>query len=341
VELYYLCNSPSPGHFNSSCYLDTDRFVIEYRSQVYSCNHLNFTFELTGTQSFSHCDFDGFFLGSNLTASYLNFSVDGNFLTYSYELTESVQDNHLSFVFDPSTLCVSDSYNFIVTTLYVTVNPDNNYPAMYYPLGTCGKQKEVEQLVAAVEYTSYGVLMLSALPCKIVGLELFGVLQLSFLSLGSIDNVNLMLSPLKKMKGVNGFSLNLGKDSSSRRLQVYTPERINSIDYNANFIRNVNVMLFLVGGVVGVAFVLYLLTFCFKNCAPTLHRVAKRLFKEVLLTLILFNILNFAYSAGIHFKYAPREDSLYGAGTAAAVLTLVLAVVMAIGLECAEEEGFG
>jgi hypothetical protein len=65
------------------------------------------------------------------------------------------------------------------------------------------------------------------------------------------------------------------------------------------------------------------------------------LIKEVLLTLILFNCLNFAYSAGIHFKYASRDDSLYLLGTLAAVATLVIPVLMAIALSMSEEEGFG
>jgi hypothetical protein len=57
--------------------------------------------------------------------------------------------------------------------------------------------------------------------------------------------------------------------------------------------------------------------------------------KEVLLTLILFNCFNFAYSAGLHFKYASTDDSLYTFGTLAAVLALVLPVIMALGLMCA------
>lgn len=61
----------------------------------------------------------------------------------------------------------------------------------------------------------------------------------------------------------------------------------------------------------------------------------------MLLTLILFNCLNFAYSAGIHFRYAIPEDSLYLLGTLAAAATLVIPVLMAIGLSMTEEEGFG
>ena len=67
-------------------------------------------------------------------------------------------------------------------------------------------------------------------------------------------------------------------------------------------------MLLIVLAIIVVSFLLYILTYCFKNCAPKFYKIAKRLIKEVLLTLILFNALNFAYSAGIHFGYAPIED---------------------------------
>jgi hypothetical protein len=86
---------------------------------------------------------------------------------------------------------------------------------------------------------------------------------------------------------------------------------------------------------------LYILTYIFKNCAPNFHRIAKRLIKEVLLTLILFNALNFAYTTGLHFRYAPSQDSLYFMGTLAAVGTLIIPVLMAIALLCTEEDGFG
>jgi hypothetical protein len=37
------------------------------------------------------------------------------------------------------------------------------------------------------------------------------VLQLGHLSVGNLDEVNMMMSPLLKMKGVQGFSLSLGE----------------------------------------------------------------------------------------------------------------------------------
>ena len=56
-----------------------------------------------------------------------------------------------------------------------------------------------------MEIGSYGVMAASAIPCKVVGLEMMGVLQLAHLSVGSMDNVNPLLTPLMDMKGVHGY----------------------------------------------------------------------------------------------------------------------------------------
>lgn len=201
------------------------------------------------------------------------------------------------------------------------------------------------QVTSTIQYASYGVLALSALPCKIVGLQLFGVLQLAFFSSGSMNNVNVLMAPLLSLKIVNGLNnVNMGS-SSSRKLQTsstsQTPDRIQAIGYNSNFLRNCNLMFFLVVGVIVVSFILFLLTYLFKKCAPTLHKVSKRLIKQVLLTLILFNCFNFAYSAGVHFNYASQSDSLYLWGTLSAIATIVIPVLMALALLASEQDGFG
>jgi hypothetical protein len=58
------------------------------------------------------------------------------------------------------------------------------------------------------------------------------------------------------------------------------------------------------------------------------------LFKEVVLTLILFNCFNFAYCVGLHFAYAGKADYLYVWGTFAAVASLLIPFTMAVVLQC-------
>ena len=62
--------------------------------------------------------------------------------------------------------------------------------------------------------------MISILSCKIVGLELFGVLQLSYFTLSSHDFLNVYLAPLTKFKTFNGLNLNFVSDSSKIPLSM-------------------------------------------------------------------------------------------------------------------------
>ena len=49
------------------------------------------------------------------------------------------------------------------------------------------------------------------LPCKIVGLELMGVLQLNYLSIAEINQLNPLMSSFAKFQSVNGWKMQLDK----------------------------------------------------------------------------------------------------------------------------------
>ena len=100
-------------------------------------------------------------------------------------------------------------------------------------------------------------------------------------------------------------------------------------------------MFLLVVTIIFIAFFLFIFARICRSCCTCFYKLSERIFKEVVLTLILFNQLNFAYSAGIHFKYAPASDPLYVLGTLAAIATMVLQLLMVLLLECSEEKGFG
>jgi len=78
------------------------------------------------------------------------------------------------------------------------------------------------------------------LPGKIIGLELFGVLQLAYFSVGSIDSVNVLLSPLMNMKGLNGYSQPISHSKSED-----LPRRVKEIRHYPSFLDNFNVMFLL------------------------------------------------------------------------------------------------
>jgi cysteine-rich repeat protein len=339
---YYCVNAPPP----SACFYDS-RFNVQVTEILAACNQVTFKFQIYPYYNYyDAANFDAFINTNTLSASTKLTAItrSADTVAYTYTFTKTLQNIPVQFILDPTALMIPQTNGYPPITLTFNVVPTNNVLALYYEESVCKSASTMKKLAAVLEYGSYATMALSALPCKIVGLELTGVIQLSFFSMASMDNVNIMMSPMMGMKGINGFAIGMGKDPSKKRMlqtQTLTPSRVNSIGYNANFLRNCNVMLMLVLAVIAVAFTLYIITYIFKKCAETLHKVAKRMIKEVLLTLILFNCLNFAYSAGIHFRYAVPEDDLYLFGTLAAAATLVLPVLMAIGLSMAEEDGFG
>ena len=77
----------------------------------------------------------------------------------------------------------------------------------------------------------------SSISLKIVGLELFGVLQLAFFSLASHDKVNLYLQPLLQWKYVNGYNVETSQPS------INVSNSINLMGYKDNFFFNINFML--------------------------------------------------------------------------------------------------
>lgn len=64
----------------------------------------------------------------------------------------------------------------------------------------------MDDVVDAVVILSYITLLTSLVSVKIVGLELFGFLQLAYYSLISYDFLVLYLEPLAKFKIFNGFN---------------------------------------------------------------------------------------------------------------------------------------
>jgi hypothetical protein len=90
--------------------------------------------------------------------------------------------------------------------VYILLKADNNVPLVYYSAEDCATRDSVEVVAKALEYSTYAVMALSMSPAKIVGLELFGVLQLLHISLADINNVHPLLSPIANLSMVHGYN---------------------------------------------------------------------------------------------------------------------------------------
>lgn len=69
-----------------------------------------------------------------------------------------------------------------------------------------------------------------------------------------------------------------------------------------------------------------------------MHKISKYLLKEVLLTLLLFNMFNLSFSAGIQIKYIDNVDPW---AIIAMLLSFGLVIAMIVGLLKSDKIEFG
>lgn len=112
--------------------------------------------------------------------------------------------------------------------------------------------ENISRLMAAIQVISYVILIISLISLKIVGLELFGVLQLSYFTLMSHSYFDLYLSPLSKFRSFNGLNVKLFEETAP------LPDSIKSLEMYRGFLNNFNVMFFVILLILTVALVLYL-----------------------------------------------------------------------------------
>lgn len=184
----------------------------------------------------------------------------------------------------------------------------------------------------------------SLLSCKIIGLELFGVLQLSFFDLSNYDSLNIFLEPLSEFKSFNGFNTRFEKNSNDdRRLQEIDgsvlPESVEKLDLDSDFINNFNVMYLLMILVLVIAIVVWIVG---RFCAWDKFKVVGIfLLKEVFLTLLIFNSFNIAFSAGLHWTYADPSSEFYVISSIALYAALLMIVIVTLCLELSDSDGYG
>ncbi len=133
------------------------------------------------------------------------------------------------------------------------------------------------------------------IPCKIIGLELIGVIQLAYFSLAQQENINVLLEPFMKMNEINGFNADWLKENET------LPDQVSALGIKALFLNNCNVMLLVIVVEVLTACVLYGVSHLMQSVSQKLASVSKYLIKEGLLTLMMFNAFNIAFGVGVHF----------------------------------------
>lgn len=196
---------------------------------------------------------------------------------------------------------------------------NSNIPITFFSDDTYSVAKTLHKIYPVLAYFCYFVLIVGAFCNKIVGLELFAVLQTSFFSLSNTDRVHPFLTPLFQLQMLNGYNIPI--TDIDRR---HVPDRVSAIGYSADFSTNFNISL----GILCFLPILSLLfsasQFVFRRHAAKLSEVAGRVRGEYLLTVTLFFSLSYGYSFGLQLLYGKFDFLNFG------MLSLAFVVVSAV-----------
>lgn len=162
---------------------------------------------------------------------------------------------------------------------------------------------------------------------------MFGVLQLSYFTLGSHSFLNSYLEPFVGFKSFNGVNVGVVRESSE------LPEGIARLGLSGTFINNCNIMLILLFGQLILAFSIYIVAKIKSNAR--LQYIGNRFLKQGFMTLILFNVFNISFSAGVHWKYAQTSDDGYLWSSFLLYLTLISIIVSVFAMELTSKSGYG
>lgn len=130
---------------------------------------------------------------SNLL-TYVNnsFSTNQDKFSLAYTYNQTIHKTNIDFTFKPSALNTISPYLNKTTSFNLSayVDPQNDIAAVYCTSQIISSTSLLTSYMTAQNSIAYIGLFLSIFSLKIVGLEMFGALQLSYLILSDYDYIN-------------------------------------------------------------------------------------------------------------------------------------------------------
>lgn len=244
-------------------------------------------------------------------------------------------------IFNPPT----DSNNTFAmqpSEIQFSVEPTNNEPANYYDETTYATKNTTDTTVAVTQGAAYTTMAVGAFVAKSLSLELLSVLQTTYLTMSTVNNVNPVTSSLYNLKYMSGYNrmfenLNINPNTTAaarRRLEETAATsslnaRLQALGYSGpHLVQNFNYMYMAIVFLIVVFGIVYLVG-KYKQYPKTL-KVGVFGLKNVVFTFLFFSVNNMGFSLGLQFRYLTVGqvwDAFMAVSWVLAILTLVLMVV--------------
>ena len=101
-------------------------------------------------------------------------------------------------------------------------------------------------------------------------------------------------------KSLNGYNVPLFEESNDS-----VSNSVKEINVTSEFLNNCNIMIFIMFGVLVVGGVLFIVgkILALSTLSKT-YQISNLLLKQILITIVMFSLLNFSFSAGAHWQYS-------------------------------------
>jgi hypothetical protein len=153
----------------------------------------------------------------------------------------------------------------------ILVNPGNNQAAYNYPDYAYRLQSIISKVGSALSLAALGVFALGVISGKMVGVEMMAVIQISFLSLMTLDGLNPCFAAISSLKFVNGYN-ELSRLTSITDLFLPIPPKF--IGLFSFFVNNLNFTLAIIVIPLLVAAVAFILSKTALKTNPRILTVA-------------------------------------------------------------------
>lgn len=157
--------------------------------------------------------------------------------------TADIQNQNVNIVIDPSKTGIKQLSRLSSITLNTVIKPDNNASAYYYDPTVYKLASVIGLFATAISIAALVVYFIAILGYKMVGIQMMAVLQISFLSLMLISDVNPCFQALANLWLVNGYN----RINASHYLQdQLTPIPPKGIYLYSRYLQNYNFTLILI-----------------------------------------------------------------------------------------------
>jgi cysteine-rich repeat protein len=342
IEEGFTCVNGTWGNQSLCSYTGQLQFILRSNVKDPNANLLTITFDVVPALAIlkSLPDLSSL-ITTNIPNSRMSVTYEQGRLVVQIAYTSTVQGVVASVVFNPP----SDSNSTFAmqsSEVQFAIEPTNNEPANYYDNTTYETKNKTDAAVVATEATAFSAMAVGAFVAKSLSLELLSVLQTTYLTMSTVNNVNPVTSSLYNLRYMSGYNRlfdNLGIEvsaaASSRRLLQSSGgsealnARLQALGYSGpHLIQNFNymymAMVFLV-----LAFGIVYLVGKYKDFKRTL-KVGVFGLKNVVFTFLFFSVNNMGFSLGLQFKYLSAGqvwDAFMVVSWLLAILTLVLLAV--------------